>query len=82
MLEMNGQILRKGSQATDFFFHHFNADDDMAEQLSCIGILELTLIAQFGHLANIMQECSRDQEIEVEIRVTPAYVCGEIGYGQ
>src|SRR5690349_12755018 len=50
---------------------HLQLDDHVTEQLSFGGVGERALIIELVDLADIVQECSRQQKVAIDLRIKP-----------
>ena len=59
-------------QLANFLGHHFDADDEMANQLAFIGVLQAGLAGHLADFAKIVQEDAAEHEVGVQLRVNLA----------
>ena len=50
----------------DLFIEHLDADHQVADKLALVGVGEHALVAQFAHLADVVQENAHEQQIAVD----------------
>src|SRR5882724_2087534 len=72
MFEQGLEIGWKAGQLLELGLEHLQFDDHVTEQLAASAVGKRPVIGQFVNLPDIVQECTRQEQIAVDLRIIPA----------
>src|SRR5262245_66673986 len=73
VLHKDLQVTGKVFDLRDFLVHNFKFQYHMPQKLPFIGVAEASGIGEFPDLSNVVNNCSREQEVEIDSLVVLDY---------
>src|SRR5579872_6708889 len=67
------QLIGEIGQACQLGLQHFQLNDHVPEQLSFSRIRKSAMVSKLVNLADVVQECSRQQQISIDVRIVATH---------